>query len=238
VLPLFTGVTALANAIPDMGALTKFDISKNNLIAEGGMLLAVGLKGNQVITELNIGSNALGFDPNGYADTSGVVAIADVIGDMGALTKFDISKCRLQAEGGKALAAGLSRPQRQLQRKAARLHRTRVCSSCGEWKKEGCFSKKQWKKVDRRCKACLDLSSAAPAVLHQQVLITELNISDNDLGMNSGYSADTSGIIAIANAIPDMKALIKLDISRNRIGAAQEGELQRICLASGIELAK
>jgi hypothetical protein len=37
-------------------------------------------------------------------------------------------------------------------------------------------------------------------------VITELNISDNDLGV-SGYSADTSGIIAIADAIPDMGAI-------------------------------
>jgi hypothetical protein len=44
----------------------------------------------------------------------------------------------------------------------------------------------------------------------------------------------SSGVIALANAIPDMEALSKLDISRNFIGAVQEGELQRICLASGI----
>jgi hypothetical protein len=48
------------------------------------------------------------------------------------------------------------------------------------------------------------------------------------------------GIIALANVIPDMGALTKLDISSNYIGAVQEqeGEIQRICLASGIELAK
>jgi hypothetical protein len=35
-----------------------------------------------------------------------------------------------------------------------------------------------------------------------------------------------------------MGALIKLDISSNRIGAEQEQDLQRICVAGGIELAK
>jgi hypothetical protein len=49
--------------------------------------------------------------------------------------------------------------------------------------------------------------------------------------------AKPEGIIAIANAIPDMEALIKLDISSNAIGAEQERDLQRICVASGIELA-
>jgi hypothetical protein len=35
----------------------------------------------------------------------------------------------------------------------------------------------------------------------------------------------------------DKGALIKLDISNNRIGAEQERGLQRICVAGGIELA-
>jgi hypothetical protein len=34
-----------------------------------------------------------------------------------------------------------------------------------------------------------------------------------------------------------MRALIKLDISNNYIGAEQKGGLQRICVASGIDLA-
>jgi hypothetical protein len=97
------------------------------------------------------------------------------------LTKFDISKCRLQAEGGKALAAGL--------------------------------------KGNR--------------------VITELNISDNSLGMNSDYSADTSGIIAIANAIPDMGALTSLDIS-NQVNKYGEGGLYLLtegakCLAEALK---
>ena len=46
-----------------------------------------------------------------------------------------------------------------------------------------------------------------------------------------------TGIIAIANAIPDMGALTKLDISRNNILSDQEEGLQRTCAAGGIELA-
>jgi hypothetical protein len=36
----------------------------------------------------------------------------------------------------------------------------------------------------------------------------------------------------------DKGALIKIDISNNHIGAEQERDLQRICVAGGIELAK
>jgi hypothetical protein len=50
-------IIAVANAIKDMRAMTKFDISSNNFRAEGGKALAAGLKGNQVITELNISDN-------------------------------------------------------------------------------------------------------------------------------------------------------------------------------------
>jgi hypothetical protein len=96
------GVIALANAIPGMGAMTKFDICSNNLRAEGGNALAAGLKGNQVITELNISSNSLGInsDYGSHAiaiinslgsDTSGVIAIADAISNMGALFSLTFS---------------------------------------------------------------------------------------------------------------------------------------------------
>jgi hypothetical protein len=45
-----------------------------------------------------------------------------------------------------------------------------------------------------------------------------------------------TGPAAIADAIRDNGALIKLDISMNDIKAEQEGDLQRICVASGVEL--
>ena len=52
------------------------------------------------------------------------------------------------------------------------------------------------------------------------------------LGDGSGFAQE------LALGIKDNGALIKLKISSNNIGGEQEGELQRICVASGIELAK
>jgi Leucine-rich repeat (LRR) protein len=75
--------------------LTKFDISSNEIRAEGGKALAAGLKGNQVITELNISSNSLSCNFNGYRDTSGVIAITDAITDMRALSHLDVSNNEL-----------------------------------------------------------------------------------------------------------------------------------------------
>jgi hypothetical protein len=68
-------------------SLSKLDISDCSPFAEGGKALAAVLKGNQAITELNVSNNSLGMDSDHHADITGVVAIADVIGD-GALSEL------------------------------------------------------------------------------------------------------------------------------------------------------
>jgi hypothetical protein len=70
-----------------MGALLVLSLNSNSLGPGGGKALAEGLRGNSVIEELNIADNKL----TGYGfDMSGVVALADVIPGMGALSKLDI----------------------------------------------------------------------------------------------------------------------------------------------------
>jgi hypothetical protein len=91
------------------GALTKLDVSKNNLCADGGKALVAGIKGNQVITELNIAGNVLGKESK-YpykSDMSCVAALADVITGMGALSVLSLETNGLAVDGGKALAEGL-----------------------------------------------------------------------------------------------------------------------------------
>jgi hypothetical protein len=92
------GIIALAAVIPGIGALSVLSLKGNRLRAGGGKALAEGLKGNQVITELNIASNYLCLNSRTQPDTSGVVALADVIPDMGALIKLDISSNIIGAE--------------------------------------------------------------------------------------------------------------------------------------------
>ena len=174
------GALVVVEYLRDNGALSVLFVQSNNLHADGGKALAKGLKGNTGITELDISSNYLGVASNYEPDMSGVIALADAIPDMGAMTKFDISSNEIRAEGGKALAEGLKGNQ----------------------------------------------------------VITELNFSGNILGYNSNGGTDTSGIVAIADIIPGMGALTKLDISSKYIAAAQGEDLQRICAAGGIELAK
>ena len=96
-----SGVQALANAIPTMGALVKFDISSNELRAEGGKNLAGALKDNKIMKELNISNNDITRNSTSYIreDMPGVIAIGDAIPTMGELVKFTISGERYYDNG-------------------------------------------------------------------------------------------------------------------------------------------
>jgi hypothetical protein len=178
-----------------MRALMKFDISKNLIRAEGGKALAAGLKGNQAIIELNIADNELGWineklvlDPITGAthiepladDMSGIVALADAIPGMEALSSLNLATNRFRAEGTKLLAE----------------------------------------------------------VLRGNKIMTELNISNNsathgeqtwgDGRIIGNKHGEMSGIIALADAIPDMEALSIANVMGNRIGKEMLSKFQEI----------
>jgi hypothetical protein len=84
----------------------------NKLCAADATALAEGLKGNQVMTELNLAGNAMGKDSglfNAKSDMSGVTALADVIPGMGAMTSLNLASNELGVEGAKTIAACLSK---------------------------------------------------------------------------------------------------------------------------------
>jgi hypothetical protein len=63
-------------------------MSSNNLGVDGGKVLAEGLRGNNVISELNVADNNL----CSYGrDMSGIIFLADVIKDMGAMTSLNLA---------------------------------------------------------------------------------------------------------------------------------------------------
>jgi hypothetical protein len=66
-------------------------------------------------------------------------------------------------------------------------------------------------------------------------VIKELDISGSQ---RASEQCDMEFVQAFSVGLRDNGALIKLDISRNCIRAEQKEDLQRICVASGIELAK
>ena len=79
-------------------------LNSNSLGPGGGKALAEGLRGNSVIEELNLADNKL----TDYGDDmSGVVAIADAIPDMRAMTSLNLASNNLRAEGAKVVAEAI-----------------------------------------------------------------------------------------------------------------------------------
>jgi hypothetical protein len=77
-------------------------------------------------------------------------------------------------------------------------------------------------------------------MLATNTVLKVLDLSSNNWERYDGeLMGDGPGFAKeLAVGISDNGALIKLDISKNHIGAEQERDLQRICVAGGIELAK
>jgi Ran GTPase-activating protein (RanGAP) involved in mRNA processing and transport len=239
------GVISIANALPDMGAMTKFDISSNNLRAEGGKSLAEGLKGNQVIKELNFRGNDLGRNSKYDTDTSGIIAIADVIPGMEALSvtnvmgnkigKEQLAKLQevMHSKPNLVSLCGIADDATEADLSGLGMDADDAAILASELPDKGALSVLSLKSNNLRA----DGGKALAEGLKGNTVITELDISTNALGVDSGYKPDMSGVIALANAIKDTGALTKLDISDNNI---EQGEaLQRIadlCHTKGVEL--
>jgi Ran GTPase-activating protein (RanGAP) involved in mRNA processing and transport len=186
-ITLLSGIKALADGIKNNGALSILNMSKNDMQGSGaGKALGDALATNTVLKKLDLsGQPATSiWDARPNIDVAFVKAFAPGLSDNGAMTRLDISKNNIRDTGCKALAEALTGNQ----------------------------------------------------------VMKELNVASNQLTLKADAKSyndlDMSGVTALADAIKDMRALTKLDISNNHIGAEQEGGLQRICVASGIELAK
>jgi hypothetical protein len=172
----------LAVGIRDNGAMTKFDISNCSLMAEGGKALAAGLKGNQVLTELNVAENDLAIlADRSDMDMSGVIALADILPDMRALLVLSLESNHLCTAGGKALADGLKNNQviTELNISSNRLGYKTVYNSDGA-----------------------DMSSviALADVIPGMKAMSVLNLADNAIGgyfSKDGFTATPGGIVSI-----------------------------------------
>jgi hypothetical protein len=153
---IYDGIRAIANAIPDMRALTSLDISKNHLYAEGTKLLAEALKSNPIMTALNISSNAMTYNGKDHGDMSGIAALAGAIHGMGALSFLDLCKSNLGGKGAKALG------------KQLRIG-SFFCEDGKRFKRKGMVAQST-------CKHCRNKKSA-----HGKGALTKLDASENTL---------------------------------------------------------
>jgi hypothetical protein len=214
------GAIAVAIAIKHMGALTKFDISSNDIRAEGGLALAAGLKCNQVVTELNISDNNLGRNSDYLTDTSGIIAIADAIPDMGAILSVNLLKNDIGVEQARALVSILKE------------HPT-LKSLCGNNGDET-----ELDMSGKMLEGAEDAIMLATEIVNNGALLS-LNLANNGLGVEVpieyGWKTVYDGgwkwkhadgreqqeappseprcSIAIANSIPDMRAILQFTFS-------------------------
>ena len=232
------GVVAISNAISTMRALTSFDISNNDIRAEGSKLLAEALKDNQVMRELNIADNNMS---NYDSDMSGIIAISNAIPTMGALTRLNLSNNEmLTKRAGKALAGALA--------SNAVLRELDVSKQGGG------------AEYDDGPGFAMELADG----LGTNGALTSLNISSCDIGelvlpdgwtrewmweefQGKGYKhsdgrkqeerpGKPEGAIAIANAIKNNGSLVKLNLSKCCLHGAESGKAVGDMLASNTSL--
>jgi hypothetical protein len=219
------GIIAIANAIPDMGAILSVNLLKNNigveLASQAEDLVSIlkdhptlkslcGNKGNE--TELDMSGKMRGA-------TDAMMLVPEII-DNRALTMLDISKNRL---GG--FNTGYNRDGSGYGMFTATPEGPKVIADA--IKDMGALSKLIFG-GDGYYRGGWVIPE--PATL-------ELGMTEADLS-NKGLDAAGAMIVAAWISHRDKGALIKLDISNNYIGAEQKGGLQCICMASGIKLAE
>ena len=86
--------------------MSKLDVSSNSIRSEGCSALA-GILNQSSITDLNIASNDLTYDQGKSGVMDGIIELADVMEDNGAMSILNVSENNLGPEGAKALAPAM-----------------------------------------------------------------------------------------------------------------------------------
>jgi hypothetical protein len=211
--------------------MTRLDISKNGLRAEGGKALAMGLKGNQVMTELNIASNSLTLNAHGnaYDDMSGVTAVANTISGMGAISSINLLKNQIPVEQAQELVkimqskenlttlCGLSREETELDFSSQNLGAGDAVLIANDISDMGALSVLSLKS-NALCN--IESGKALTDALKGNLVLTELDVSANYDVYNTD-SRDGPGFAQeLAGGIKDNGAMTSLNLSGNELGAA------------------
>jgi hypothetical protein len=240
----------LADVIKDMGALTLLDISKNDL----GQL--IGWKYENCPNPDYWYQHSDGRHQQGKPEeeigqrSPGVIALADAIRDSRAISSVNLLRNKIPTKQAQELVkimqakeklvtlCGLSKDETELDFSKQNLCAGDAVLIANDISDMGAMTRLDISKNDIRATGCKAL---AEALTGNQVM-KELNVASSQLTLKTDAKSmndtDMSGVTTLADVISGMGALAKLDISGNGIGAEQEGDLQRICAAGGIELDK
>jgi hypothetical protein len=243
------GIIAIANAIPDMGALSLANVMGNRIGKEMLSKLQEIMRSKpNLISLCGIADDATEVDLSGLGmDADDAIILASELPDKRAISSINLLKNRIPVEQAQGLVkimqskeklftlCGLSKEEAELDFSGQDLHAGDAVLITNDISDMGALSVLSLRD-NRLC------SREAGKVLSQMLkgnsVLTELDVSSN-YKKYSGDNEDGPGFAQeLATGIKDNRALMKLDISSNRIGAEQERDLQRICVAGGIELAK
>jgi Leucine-rich repeat (LRR) protein len=221
-----TGVTTLANAIKDMGALTKLDISNNQI----GWLVHLewsdtGQGGSYRSGERyqHIDGRKQDEKPEGVEfKPLGVVAVATAIKDMGALTKLDLS------------SNNIGREDREQQEKAVEV----LLESYGTSLQA---LKDHFEKTSDDSKAAVVNMVFCMSYIYQRQILTLVFrwqivaaiekakvVCSDDIKAKLSACFASAGAIALADAIRDMRAISSVNLLKNNIPVEQAQELVKI----------
>jgi Leucine-rich repeat (LRR) protein len=215
------GLIAVANAIKDMRTLSSLSLRSNSLLnKKSGEALAGALKGNLVLTELDISNNYEQYDKSSQDGMGFSQALA-----VGLIDNLAVSK--LIFNGG--------------------------CTGIFSWEEgeavalEAGMTEANFSNKKLGAPAAIIISAWLSNGKHKGVL-TSLNLASNNLGeltLPTGWTsgivpgafrfkggdyivppagAKPEGVIAIANTIPDMRALSSLNMSENRMRGTEAGK--------------
>jgi hypothetical protein len=219
-----------------MGALAKFDISNNHLCAAGAKVLAEALIGNQTMTELNVASNRLGEASQFTPDMSGVIALAGTIKDMGAISSVNLLLNDIGIEQAGILVSIL-KDHPTLKSLCGNKGNETALDMSGKMNDAADNVMLVTEIIDNGALLVLslkgnDLLAAGGKALAEGLkgnqVITELNIANNYLVSDGRGGADTSGVIALAGAIPQMGAILSVHLLGNNIGMDQTWALAKM----------
>jgi Ran GTPase-activating protein (RanGAP) involved in mRNA processing and transport len=200
-----------------------------------GEMLMDALKGNGIVTRLNLSNN--------YLSSAFCMKLTNAIPTMGALTEVNISNNNLAGtKAGKALADMLKANSVLTDLDASNNYNrdTRGANDGPGFAREladGVRANRVLVKFtisDNNLRA--EGGKALAKALKNNTIMKELNIAKNYLGYDANGCDDMSGVIAISNAIPTMGALKKLLMAKNRIRGAKAGKALGKMLAANTVL--
>ena len=221
---------ALAPGLQNSQSLKILDMRCIEIDSDAVKELADALVGNSVLMNLNMPENFICTRATDeHVDVSGVSAICNTFSTLHALTKWNISDNCITAEGTQALAKSLecNSVLQELDMSSNKL----TVNQFDVYDLSGVRAIRDviptMKSLTKMNLSNNDMGAEAVKIMAEAWMdngtITELNLHSNCAGLHNvnGRYSDKSGIGALVNAIPTMRALVSVNLLHNEIDTEQ-----------------